>query len=319
MSELWDKPLQVASPTEQCPPDWLTLELLAPIDFVRQNNKQKDLWIITEQAGQTFTAGSSDKHRVHHSANSFDANLYRQCVPATVQITMWNKKDFGNPWMGPNVERTAEGYLSGDGAHASGAIIDRRGLIVTNYHVVDGAKALYALLPDGRSAKLKTIKTDESHDLALVMIEKSKNNYPCMKLAECQTLEPGTKIWRFGHPRAVMEPCMAKGDVINSDQGGQWEVYSHAHSEPGDSGSPMVNAKGEIVGIHHAASPIGFKELDEKGKTVQSWGIEVWRTLYHVLPKGHSLSLIKDKGESVGISAKYVKLLLDSVSLEKKY
>jgi serine protease Do len=172
-------------------------------------------------------------------------------------------------------------------------IFDSRGHILTNSHVVADAKQVQVVFPDGRKFPGKVMGTDPVTDLAVVMI--NGKDLPYSPLGDSSKLEVGEPVIAIGNAlgleggptvtvgvvsalnRSIEDPSgIALGDLIQTD----------AAINPGNSGVPLINLKGEVIGINTAVIPsaqgIGFaiginsakpitKELLEKGKVVRAW------------------------------------------------
>lgn len=175
----------------------------------------------------------------------------------------------------------------------SGVIFDSRGHILTNSHVVEEAKQVQVLFPDGRKFPGKVMGKDPLTDLAVVMIR--GKDLPSSPLGDSSKLQVGESLIAIGNAlgleggptvtvgvvsalnRSIEDPSgIALGDLIQTD----------AAINPGNSGGPLINLKGEVIGINTAVIPsaqgIGFaiavnsarpiaKELLEKGKVVRPW------------------------------------------------
>ncbi len=170
---------------------------------------------------------------------------------------------------GATVQILAEGEIRDfDGAagfeqSGSGFIVSKDGLIVTNNHVVTGAGSLRVLL-DGSDDELpaKVIGVSECNDLALIQLT-DEDTYPTLAWSD-STVEPPLEVYTAGFPLGDPEFTMTKGIVSKSDADGDtnWasvrSVIEHdAAIQPGNSGGPLVDAKGRVVGVNYAGGDPG--------------------------------------------------------------
>lgn len=146
----------------------------------------------------------------------------------------------------------------------SGVIIDKEGYILTNAHVVEGADKITVALPDGREFSGEIKGTDARSDLAVIKI--NANNLPVAKLGDSNDLKIGQWAVAIGNPFGYMihspEPTVTTG-VISAlhrslprsgmgDRDYNDLIQTDAAINPGNSGGPLVNLKGEVVGINVA-------------------------------------------------------------------
>ena len=146
----------------------------------------------------------------------------------------------------------------------SGAIIDaEKGYIITNNHVITGADKITVQLQDGREFKAKLIGADEMSDVALIQVEKPKN-LTALKFADSDKLRVGDFTVAIGNPFGLGQTVTsgivsALGRSMGSDSG-NYENYiqTDAAVNRGNSGGPLVNLQGELIGINTAIiSPSG--------------------------------------------------------------
>ena len=157
----------------------------------------------------------------------------------------------GNPFghrFGP--ERRPEFKQPGLG---SGFIIDREGYIVTNNHVVDGADAIKVILKDETEYPATVIGRDPITDIALVKVE-AKDSLPTVTLGSSSDLKVGEWVAAIGSPFGLQYTVTAgivsaKGRVIGSGPYDDF-IQTDASINPGNSGGPLINMRGEVVGIN---------------------------------------------------------------------
>src|SRR5688572_13819777 len=147
----------------------------------------------------------------------------------------------------------------------TGFIIDAGGLILTNHHVIDGADRIMARLADGRTLRAERIGSDPDTDIALIKIE-SPRPLPFASLGNSDTLRVGEWVLAIGNPLAY-EHTVTVGVVSFIgrklfDSSLDRYIQTDAAINFGNSGGPLINARGEVIGINAAissrASNIGF-------------------------------------------------------------
>jgi len=172
----------------------------------------------------------------------------------------------------------------------SGVIIDKKGYIVTNNHVVGGADEVEVRMSDKRRFIGKVIGKDPDTDLAVVKIE-SKEKLPVVKWADSSNARVGQWVIAVGNPFGLDRTVtvgVISGMGRENVQLSRYEnfIQTDASINPGNSGGPLFNIRGEVVGINTAiinfAQGIGFSipsnmarnitdQLINKGKVVRGW------------------------------------------------
>lgn len=137
----------------------------------------------------------------------------------------------------------------------SGVIVSKNGYILTNNHVVDGAKEVKVTLPDGREFTAKVVGRDPKTDIAVVKID--ANNLPTIPMADSKNVEVGDVVLAVGNPFGVGE-TVTEGIVSAKNRGGMgiehYEdfIQTDAPINPGNSGGALVDIDGRLVGINTA-------------------------------------------------------------------
>jgi S1-C subfamily serine protease len=174
----------------------------------------------------------------------------------------------------------------------SGVIIDEKGYILTNNHVIDDAERLKVTLADGTVLKGKVAGSDDVTDLAVLKVE-SDQPLPAAQLGNSDDLKAGQIVLAIGNPFGFTGgPAVTAGIVSSLNRSIQTRngvlelIQTDAAINPGNSGGPLVNTKGEVIAINTANMPyaqgIGFavpantartilKELIEKGRVSRPW------------------------------------------------
>src|SRR5207247_4417412 len=147
----------------------------------------------------------------------------------------------------------------------SGFIIDRDGSILTNNHVIDRAERITVKLSDGRSLRARVIGADPDTDIALIKVD-GQSGLPVAPLGDSSTLRMGEWVCAIGNPLGY-EHSVTVGVVSFLgrklfDASLDNYIQTDAAINFGNSGGPLINARGEVIGIHAAissrASSIGF-------------------------------------------------------------
>jgi len=201
----------------------------------------------------------------------------------------------------------------------SGWITDEDGIIVTNNHVVEEAKAITVTLADGRTFPVETVRTDPLTDLAIVKI--NAHNLPVAKIGDSSKLRICDPVVAIGNPLGLgisAKPGWVSRLGVSLEVSSGQTLYdlieTDAPINPGNSGGALVNMSNEVIGITSAkiamvgvegmgyaisintAMPI-IKELIQKGYVVRPWLDEGFVTVNPYIAFKYSLAV--DKGAFV--------------------
>ena len=172
----------------------------------------------------------------------------------------------------------------------SGFITSKDGFIITNNHMVEGAVEIKVKISDGRELRARVVGRDPKTDLALLKISSVFENLPVLALGDSDKVRVGDWVLSVGNPFGLEHTVTqgiisATGRVIGS---GPYDNFlqTDAPINPGNSGGPLVNLRGEVVGINTAifsgGQGIGFAipstlaksviaQLKVKGRVVRGW------------------------------------------------
>ncbi len=153
----------------------------------------------------------------------------------------------------------------------TGFVYDPEGFLITNNHVIDNASQITVTMSDGRVLGAKVIGTDPRTDIAVIQVEQLKG-LPALPLGNSDEILVGDWVVAIGNPFGLKHTASigilsAKGrtrdDVKDLDENGYFDfLQTDASINPGNSGGPLLNIKGEVVGINSAiranAEGIGF-------------------------------------------------------------
>lgn len=161
----------------------------------------------------------------------------------------------------------------------TGVVIDERGYIVTNYHVVADVELIRASLDDGSSYTASVVSSDREHDLAIIKVEPSRplQVMPSGTSSDLMLGEPVIAVGNaFGYQSTVTSgivSALSRDVEVNETQSYRNLIQTDASINPGNSGGPLLNMNGEVVGINVAiranAQRIGFAiPIDDARKIV---------------------------------------------------
>src|SRR5579864_4449410 len=195
--------------------------------------------------------GSSSSAAQHDAPltedETINVRIYRQASPAVANIlTKATEYDF---FMDP---------VPVEGA-GSGFIIDPRGYILTNYHVVEGAQSIEVVLGDQSRYPAKYIGADQRNDVALVKIDPKGKQLTTLKLGDSSAIQVGQKVLAIGNPFGFQSTLTtgvvsAIGRTVQTSQTTYIEeaIQTDAAINRGNSGGPLLNSHGEVIGINSA-------------------------------------------------------------------
>ncbi|HYL64839.1 MAG TPA: trypsin-like peptidase domain-containing protein [Candidatus Methylomirabilis sp.] len=176
-----------------------------------------------------------------------NVKVYRDVSPAVANIlTKATEYDF---FMEP---------VPVEGA-GSGFVIDPRGYVLTNFHVVQGAQSIEVVLGDQTKYPAKFIGADQTNDVALVKIEPRGKPLQALTLGDSSTLQVGQKVLAIGNPFgfqstlttgvvSALGRTVRTSDTTNIDEA----IQTDAAINRGNSGGPLINSRGEVIGINSA-------------------------------------------------------------------
>jgi putative serine protease PepD len=178
---------------------------------------------------------------------AINVRIYRQTAPAVANVlTKATQYDF---FMDP---------VPVEGA-GSGFVIDKRGYILTNFHVVQEAQSIEVVLGDQSRYPAKFIGADQRNDVALLKIEANGKNLATLPLGDSSSLQVGQKVLAIGNPFgfqstlttgvvSALGRTVQTSDTTFIDEA----IQTDAAINRGNSGGPLINTHGEVIGINSA-------------------------------------------------------------------
>ncbi|HEY0308735.1 MAG TPA: trypsin-like peptidase domain-containing protein [Acidobacteriaceae bacterium] len=189
----------------------------------------------------TFELTQANAQPVFDSEEQNNIAVYKKALPSVVNIT--STAVAFNFFYGP-VPQQGQG---------SGFIIDKQGHILTNNHVIDNAQRVEVTLSDQHKYKAQVVGVDKTHDLALLLIN-APNLVPAT-LADSSSLIVGQKVYAIGNPFGL-SGTMTRGIIssirsINGAEGSPIDnaIQTDAAINPGNSGGPLLNSRGDVIGV----------------------------------------------------------------------
>jgi S1-C subfamily serine protease len=192
-------------------------------------------------------AGFAERDAALSSDEVLNVKIYRQASPAIANIlTKATEYDF---WMDP---------VPVEGA-GSGFVIDTKGYILTNFHVVQGAQSIEVVLGDQSRYAAKFIGADQRNDVALIKVEPKGKSLVALSLGDSAALQVGQKVLAIGNPFGFQSTLTtgvvsALGRTVQTSQTTFIDeaIQTDAAINRGNSGGPLINSHGEVIGVNSA-------------------------------------------------------------------
>ncbi len=232
-----------AIPITQRLPLWAALLLCAVLTATLT-------WALTRQVGAPQRLTQDDINAaVLHTLNTQElpsraARAAQLIAPSVVRVHTQDE-DKKNP----------KGEMQNTGV-GSGVVISEEGVILTNLHVVQGAKRIMVTFADGTESQALVIGVQPENDLAVIKAKRLPDDLQPATLGSSQNLQPGDEVVAVGFPFGI-GPSVSAGVVsgLNRSFGSEDKtmmrglIQADAAANPGNSGGPLINMAGEVVGI----------------------------------------------------------------------
>jgi S1-C subfamily serine protease len=200
-----------------------------------------------EQSSETQQALSVSDNGSYTQDEIQNINVYERCAESVVNI---NTQVTGVNWfLEPVVQ---------DGGSGSGSIIDKRGYIVTNVHVIENATKIYVSLSDGTQYEAQVVGQDEESDLAVIKFTPPAGTVlKTIQFGDSDRLKVGQKVIAIGNPFGL-DRTMTTGIVSglgrpvknSNNRIIRNMIQTDAAINPGNSGGPLLDTSGQMIGIN---------------------------------------------------------------------
>ena len=220
--------------------------------------------------------------------------VYAQNVPAVVAIAS------------QSTTTNIYGQATQTASAGSGFLISNDGYVVTNYHVVEGATSLSVLTYDGQVHTAERIGYDEANDICVLKIE--GEDFPCVQIGSSNALGVGDQVVAIGNPLGELTSTLtvgyvsAKDRVVTTDGSTINMLQTDAAINAGNSGGPLFNMQGQVVGITTAK----YSGTTESGASIEGIGFAI--------PMDDVLGMIQDIQENGYVSGAYLGVSVMDVS-----
>ena len=212
------------------------------------------------------------------------AEIYQKVAPAVVMVSTKTIQTV-NGWF----QQEAEGM-------GSGFIINTDGYILTNYHVIEGATEVTVTLSDGQEVTASVVNYDSDQDVAMIKINEDVEVPGVVELGDSDALQPGEEVLAIGNPLSKeLSSTLTKGIVSALNRSIETEtgvstnlIQTDTAINSGNSGGPLINTKGEVIGINtlkasDGAEGIGFAipindvkvKIDSLSKPILNLGVSI--------------------------------------------
>ncbi|WP_297422657.1 trypsin-like peptidase domain-containing protein [Clostridium sp.] len=235
---------------------------------------------ITSTIPQSFTSSTPDAMSA--------ADAFNKVAPAVVIVST---KSIAN-----------NGFTSGEvDGMGSGFIINKEGYVLTNYHVIAGAKEVTVTLSDKTEVSATVVNYDQERDVAMLKLKDGTKVPAVAELGDSDEVYPGAEVIAIGTPLSKnFAQTLTKGVISGSNRTVEGEngtnltfIQTDAAINPGNSGGPLVNAKGQVIGINSmkigsqvgdtSVEGIGFaipindvkNKIDALSKPILNLGIQI--------------------------------------------
>jgi putative serine protease PepD len=219
----------------------------AGVEGIRSGDASSAAPATTAAAATTTAAATTEQVAITSTALSAE-QIYAQDGPGVVDIQVTSSAgQQGDPY-GRTDEQQGEG---------SGFVLDTKGDIVTNYHVIDGATKITVTLADGTQAAATLVGSDASTDLAVIRISVPSAKLVPLALATTDSVTPGERVVAigspFGYAKSITEGIVSGVDRDMTSPNNatiSGAIQTDAAINPGNSGGPLIDATGAVIGIN---------------------------------------------------------------------
>jgi S1-C subfamily serine protease len=252
------------------------------------------IFFFAMRSGERKGAISADAPPALASLDNAVTTLVARVLPAVVSISARMEDPAAERWL--RIRQIMD--LTDQGAPkpelGAGVLVSPEGHILTNFHVISNANRVDVQLSDGRTLPATFLGADQQADLAVLKIDAT--GLECLNFADSNTVKVGQVVFAVGNPLGLQETVtqgIISGKGRRAVSGLATEFFqTDAAVNPGNSGGPLVNVNGEIVGINNAillgSSGISFaipsnvafrvfEDVVKRGRISRPWfGANTW-------------------------------------------
>lgn len=249
---------------------------------------------------------------------TFDGKVMKSYLPDGVPSESTYMKMY--PTASSGSESNSGGIASGGSEWSGSGFALKNGYIVTNFHVVDGAKSILVRGVNGNASSdfaARVVATDQTNDLAIIEISDSRfTGFGTIPYSiRSQIADVGEEVWVLGYPltQVLGNEIKLTNGVVSSRSGFQGDISTYQISapvQPGNSGGPLFDSRGNIVGIVNAGVP-GAENVGYAIKTSYLRNLADSYSLTSSLPTSNTISSLELKDQVKKVN-NYVYLLLCS-------
>jgi serine protease Do len=221
-------------------------------------------WLVMILVGLAMAGAAGPATADHATRRNPVTEAVRRVKPSVVNISSEKKAASTSRWPFSS-EESQRSRVSGMG---TGVIVDGRGYILTNHHVVDKVQGIEVHLADGTNLPARVVQSDREMDLAVVKVDAGRPLAAVAIGSSADLMEGETVITignAFGYENTVSQgiiSALKRNVTLSDDQVYRNLIQTDACINPGNSGGPLINVDGELVGINVAtrsgAQGIGF-------------------------------------------------------------
>jgi S1-C subfamily serine protease len=195
--------------------------------------------------GDSLATNVSQQKDTSDAGSALAGRIYRNAAPGVVQVTSSIRQE--DPFFG-----SQEGQALG-----SGFVIDKLGHVITNFHVVDGASAIFVNFSGNDRMKAELVGTDPSTDIAVLKIDASQRALTPLPLGDSDGVRVGDPVVAIGNPfgldrtvTAGIVSALQREIVAPNGYPIDKVVQTDAAINKGNSGGPLLDARGEVIGVN---------------------------------------------------------------------
>jgi S1-C subfamily serine protease len=182
------------------------------------------------------------------------AEIYKRTAPGVVLITATSTSSstdnfFNNPFGTPQSQQQR--------ALGSGFVIDKSGYIITNYHVVEGARSIQVTFSNNASIKARLVGSDPSTDIAVLRVNTNSRALTPLVLGDSDRVQVGDSVVAIGNPFGLSRTVTAgivsaiqREIAAPNDYAIEHVIQTDAPINHGNSGGPLINTRGEVIGVN---------------------------------------------------------------------